>query len=524
MTFTIRRQIAVLAVAGFLLVAVAGAIGYSGTSTLADQQSSARNAAAALQAAQSADIARALFRGNVLNALVTNDATERQGVLDKLGANVHQFRAGVDDVVRYAPQVRTQADAVLPILNELIASGQRIVTLASRVASDPKRTAALAARPAYDDVDTKAAAAISALQTAINERVTTEYAVATSQADRSKTLTVVVGLLAGLLLGGAALLLARRIAQRVNSCLSAARSIAAYDLTVDARLGGNDELAQLGTSLNTIVGALRSAAAEISDNAGSVAAASEELSATSRHLSAGAGTASAEASEANQDIGQVTASIGETTTAARGLNISIQEITAAVGEADTVAREAVGLAADANRMIERLRTSSDEVSAVISIITSIAEQTNLLALNATIEAARAGEQGKGFAVVAGEVKDLSRETASATGDISAKVTAMQADTAGAFEAIGRIGQVISQIDRLQQSISTAVEAQTAATGQIVANVDVAERSAAAVAGSIGRVSDTTTLTHEAANQTEAAAVELAQLSHQLRLVSDRFRL
>jgi methyl-accepting chemotaxis protein len=67
-TFTIRRQIAGLAVAGFVLVIAAGAIGYRGTSAIAAQQVTARNSAAALQAVQSADLARALFRGNVLAA------------------------------------------------------------------------------------------------------------------------------------------------------------------------------------------------------------------------------------------------------------------------------------------------------------------------------------------------------------------------------------------------------------------------------------------------------------------------
>jgi methyl-accepting chemotaxis protein len=219
----------------------------------------------------------------------------------------------------------------------------------------------------------------------------------------------------------------------------------------------------------------------------------------------------------------VTASVEQTTTAAHGLESSIRDITAAVTEADTVAKEAVGLAGTTNRTIDRLRSSSEEVSAVVSIITAIAEQTNLLALNATIEAARAGEQGKGFAVVAGEVKDLSRETASATGDIAAKVTAMQTDTAGAFEAINRISAVIDRIDQLQRSISTAVDAQTAATGQIVTSIAAAVASASGVSNSIGRVADTTTLTHEAATQTEAAAVELSQLSQQLRMVSDKFR-
>jgi methyl-accepting chemotaxis protein len=522
-TFTIRRQIAGLAVAGFILVIVAGAIGYQGISTIADQQTTARAAASAQQAVESADIARALFRGNVLATLVSNNATERQEALDRLGENVARARAGVDDVIRHVPGLRAQADAVLPVLDELIASGQRMVTLASRVASDPDRTAALAARPAYDAVDKKAAAALNQLSEAITRQVQDSYAQATSAAGRAKLQTLIIGVLSALLLGGSALLLARRISSRMDHSLSAAKAIAAYDLTVDASLPGGDELAQLGTSLNAIVLSLRTAMIEIGGNANSVAAASEQLTATSRQLSEGAGTASSEAGKASQDIGKVTASVDETTTAAHGLESSIDDISTAVAEADKVAREAVELAANTNRTIERLRSSSAEVSAVVSIITGIAEQTNLLALNATIEAARAGEQGKGFAVVAGEVKDLSQETASATGDISAKVTAMQRDTVGAFDAITRISEVIDHIDRLQRTISAALENQKAATSQIVASVTTAVHSATGVAESINRVADTTTLTHEAATQTEAAATELAQLSHQLRLVSEQFR-
>lgn len=78
-------------------------------------------------------------------------------------------------------------------------------------------------------------------------------------------------------------------------------------------------------------------------------------------------------------------------------------------------------AGSANQTIPRLGDSSVEIGQVIKVITSIAQQTNLLALNATMGAARAGEAGKGFAVVANEVKELAKQTASATEEIGRSV-------------------------------------------------------------------------------------------------------
>ena len=82
------------------------------------------------------------------------------------------------------------------------------------------------------------------------------------------------------------------------------------------------------------------------------------------------------------------------------------------------------MAEDTNQVVSKLGDSSTEIGQVIKVITSIAQQTNLLALNATIEAARAGEAGKGFAVVANEVKELAKQTAKATEDISRKIEAI----------------------------------------------------------------------------------------------------
>lgn len=72
-----------------------------------------------------------------------------------------------------------------------------------------------------------------------------------------------------------------------------------------------------------------------------------------------------------------------------------------------------------------LEQKSNDITDIISTITSISSQTNLLALNASIEAARAGEAGKGFAVVAEEIRQLSEQTKTATEDIKALVLEIQ---------------------------------------------------------------------------------------------------
>src|SRR5207248_3908370 len=125
--------------------------------------------------------------------------------------------------------------------------------------------------------------------------------------------------------------------------------------------------------------------------------------------------------------------------------------------------------------VAKLGESSTEIGQVIKVITSIAQQTNLLALNATIEAARAGEAGKGFAVVANEVKELAKETAKATEDISRKIEAIQNDTEGAVAAIGQIGVVIGQINDIQNTVASAVEEQSVTTNEITRNLSEAAK-------------------------------------------------
>ncbi|MBO3741693.1 methyl-accepting chemotaxis protein [Actinoplanes flavus] len=523
MRLKLRHQVLALAIAGFVLVLAAGGIGYLGMSQLTDANTAVRDAAAAQRAAQRADSARTAFRADVMAALITNSSTERQEVLDRLGVHVAQIRDGLGGVRQNLPEVAGQVDAMDSTVDAFVAQGQRLVTLASRTYSDPRRTAAAAARPAFEKTYQQFDQALPELEATITKHADEATDSANATAGRAKALALGTALVAALALGGAAVLVVRRISRRIDAAVRAARALAAKDLTAEVTIDGSDELAELSRSLDAVVETMRGAVSEITDNASALSAASTELTATSEQLSEGAQAASAQAQVASGNVAEVSGSVSSVSEAAEGLQSVISDISDAVCEATTVAREAVSLAAETSQTMTRLQESSADVAAVLNVINAIAGQTNLLALNATIEAARAGEQGKGFAVVAGEVKELSRETSDATEDIDAKVMAMRADTESAIEAISRITEVIGRIDELQVSINRAVEAQTASTAAISGSVAVARRSSGDISRSMSDVAAATDTTHAGASNTAAAANELSRLAERLYSLTTEFK-
>ncbi len=188
-----------------------------------------------------------------------------------------------------------------------------------------------------------------------------------------------------------------------------------------------------------------------------------------------------------------------------------------------MATAAVKTANSTNETINKLGQSSAEIGQVIKVITSIAQQTNLLALNATIEAARAGEAGKGFAVVANEVKELAKETAKATEDISRKIEAIQGDTSGAVSAIGQISTVIGQISDIQNTIASAMEEQSATTNEIGRNLAEAAKGSTDISKNIGGVAEAARSTAAGAGDTLKSAQSLEKMAADLQLLVGQFR-
>lgn len=259
----------------------------------------------------------------------------------------------------------------------------------------------------------------------------------------------------------------------------------------------------------------------IEEAARSLATASGELTSTATQLSDAASKTSLESDEAQKASSEVAAGCESLATSMEEMVSSIKEISRSTSESSDMARTTLKRAQDTNQTINQLGISSQEIGDVIKVISSIAQQTNLLALNATIEAARAGEAGKGFAVVANEVKELAKQTAKATEDITNKINSIQSDTKEAVEAIGGISEAVEKLNSISGVIATAVEQQTATTNEVSRVVDVARKGTDNISKTISSVLSSANESAASSSQTLDASKELAHLAETLTQLVER---
>ena len=186
---------------------------------------------------------------------------------------------------------------------------------------------------------------------------------------------------------------------------------------------------------------------------------------------------------------------------------------------------------NAGANIQLLDDEVNNIAKVLTVIQGIAEQTNLLALNAAIEAARAGDQGRGFAVVADEVRQLAQRTQTSTEEIHQMINKLQS---AAKEAKSSVSQSIEtseqtveksqQVSQQLQQISSSLgeisqmthQISTAAIEQLSAGEDTAQR--------IVNISDTASNTANVSHQAQSAAHEAQQLSVNLEVEINKFKM
>lgn len=401
------------------------------------------------------------------------------------------------------------------------------------------------------------------LRWAIVSEVTTAEAFATL-ADMAKVtgsiqssmlfFSAIATILAAAAVVGVALIITRSLIRPIDATVETIRDIAEGDGDLTRRLDEQQigELGDLSRYFNRFAQRIHDIVSGISGNAHTLSEASSRLSQSASHLSMGASqskTQSATVSSAAEELSinmqnmahsteEMSAGIGTVATAVEEMKTTISEIAQNAEQSAEVASQAASAAEVSNAKIGDMGTAADEIGKVIEVIQDIAEQTNLLALNATIEAARAGEAGKGFAVVATEVKELAKQTATATDDIRNRIEVMQRSTGQAVESIEEISDVIGRVNELSRMIASAVEEQSITTQQIAGHVgsaaDLAQTVARGVSESaeasreitenISHVDGVLQETASNADESRTSGDELLRLASEMQGLVDQFQI
>ncbi|KIQ01747.1 chemotaxis protein [Agrobacterium tumefaciens] len=266
----------------------------------------------------------------------------------------------------------------------------------------------------------------------------------------------------------------------------------------------------LRSNFNAAVGQLR-------NTLSSVAEATRAIDSGSRELSASANDLSKRTEQQAAALEQTAAALDEITVNVKNSSQRTEEAREMAVDANKSARQSGDVVANAVNAMQRIETSSSQISNIIGVIDEIAFQTNLLALNAGVEAARAGEAGKGFAVVAQEVRELAQRSAQAAKEIKELIRTSAGEVENGVKLVTATGDALKVIDDHVAAINGQLDAiSTSAREQSVGLTEVNT--------AVNQMDQTTQQNAAMVEQATAASSTLANEAEKLRQLVSRFQL
>jgi methyl-accepting chemotaxis protein len=275
----------------------------------------------------------------------------------------------------------------------------------------------------------------------------------------------------------------------------------------------------LSRQIGTAVGQVQSSSAELQAAATQQATGSKEQATAMSEISTTISELLATSRQITESAQRVAQIAGQTTAAARSGDDTVET----AHESIAGIRRQVDLIV--NHMLE-LGKKSQQIGAVLEIVSELAEQTNILAINATIEAAGAGETGKRFAVVAEEIRKLADRVAGSAKEIrglieevrsAVNTTVMATETGSKAVDAGskQFGHVAASFKQIAELVATTTEAAREIELSTKQQMTAVEQ----VNVAIGNVAQASKETEASSGQTQQTASQLALLSKDLlRLV------
>ena len=479
------------------------------------------------------------IRVNVRDLYLDKDIADRQKYVDKIGELKKEIDAAMAKVEPSLHSAKTKEEfaALKKELSDFMAFGGDICTLA-KAGKDTEGEERI-----VKECRTKAAKVEDAIHKLNNTKIELaleKYKDSNRIAKTLITTTIVLTLVAIAMAILVGTLLTRSIVGPLGRMRSMIQDIAQGegDLTKRLDASSKDELGETCHWFNVFVEKLQGIIGQVAQTTNQVAAASNQLHTTAEQMATGAEQVAAQAgtvATAGEEMSATSGDIAQNCQfAAEG---SQQASAAAVAGAKVVDETIVVMNTIAERVknsakaVESLGARSDQIGAIVGTIEDIADQTNLLALNAAIEAARAGEQGRGFAVVADEVRALAERTTRATREIGEMIKAIQSETKGAVIAmeegvveVGKGSEKAASSGRALEQILEQINAVTSQVHQVATAAEEQTATTSEISNNMQQITEVVSQTSRGAQESAAAANQLSSLAEELRKIVGQFKL